>query len=114
MGPVEQREAHLDVAQPSLLAGPRSTGDEPEVVRSASGEGRIDQTVRHHVLPHGRRRSDPGTPAHEVGLGPLEDDYVVAGPMQERRCRTSGDRSPDNADPHAFRPLTPLEYHPGR
>ena len=56
---------------------------------------------------HGVRvlsRSDPGTPAHEVGLGPLEDDYVVAGPMQERRCRASGDRSPDNADPHACGP----------
>jgi hypothetical protein len=27
-----------------------------------------------------------------------------AGPMQERRCRVSGDRSPDDADPHACRP----------
>src|SRR5260370_35276641 len=97
MGPVEQREAHLDVAQPSLLAGPRSTGDEPEVVRSASGEGRIDQTVRHHVLPRRRQRSDPGTPAPEVGLGPLEDDYVVAGPIRERRRTRPADPSPEES-----------------
>src|SRR5436190_1710483 len=31
--------------------------------------------------------------------------------MQERRCRASGDRSPDNADPHACR-LTPLGVPP--
>ena len=104
MGPVERREAHLDVAQPSLLAGPGSTGDKPDVVDSAGGEGLLDQAVRHHVLPHGRRRSDRGAPAHQVGLGPLEDDYVVADPMQQRRRRASGDRSPDNADSHACRP----------
>src|SRR6185437_5257616 len=64
MSPVEQREAHLDVAQPSLLAGPGCTGDEPGVAGPAGGKGPVDQTVRHHVLPRGRRRYDPGTPAH--------------------------------------------------
>ena len=38
----------------------------------------------------------------------FEDGYVVAGPMQERRCRASGDRSPDNADSHAGRLLRGL------
>ncbi len=116
MGPVDQREAQRwpDVAQPSLLAGPGSTGDEPQVVDSEGGEGLIDQAVRHHVLPHGRRRTDPGTPAYQVGLGPLEDGYVVAGPVQERCCRAAGDRSPDNADSHACRPPNPSERHSGR
>jgi hypothetical protein len=101
MGPVEPRPAEMDVAQPSLLPGPGSTGDIPDVVGPDGREGPIDQTARQHVLPHGRRRTDPRTPAHQVGLGPLEDGYVVAGPVQERRCRASGDRSPDNADSHA-------------
>ena len=116
MGPVDQREAQRwpDVAQPSLLAGPGSAGDEPQVVDPEGGEGLIDQAVRHHVLPHGRRRTDPGTPAHQVGFGPLEDDYVVAGPMQERCSRAAGDRSPDNADSHACRPPNPSERHSGR
>src|SRR5215510_6873854 len=113
MGPVEQREAHLDVAQPSLLAGPRSTGDEPEAVRPASGQGRIDQTVRHHVLPPGRRRSDPGTPAHQVGPGPLKDDYVVAGPMQERRCHAPGDRPPTMPTLIPVAPGPPRSATPG-
>ena len=104
MGPVEGCEGDMEVTQPSLLPGPGSTGDEPEVVGPAGGEGPIDQTARHHVLPHRRRRTDPGTPAHQIGLGPLEDGYVVARPMQQRRCRASGDRSPDNADSHAYRP----------
>src|SRR5690349_176438 len=105
MGPVDQHHAarELGVAQPSLLAGPRSTGDEAHGVDPEGGEGLIDQTARHHVLPHGHRRTDPGTPAYQVGLGPLEDGYVVTGPVQERRCRTAGDRSPDNADSHAYR-----------
>ena len=107
MSPVEQHQAALapDVAQPARLGGPGSTGDEPPVVGPAGGEGLIDQAVRHHVLPHGRRRGDPGTPAHQAGPGPLEDDDVVAGPVQQRRSRASGDRSPDNADSHACRPL---------
>jgi len=110
MGPVEQHRAALElgVAQPSRLAGPGSTGDEPQVVDPEGGEGLIDQAARHHVLPHGRRRTDPGTPAHQVGPGPLEDDDVVAGPMQQHRCRASGDRSPDNADSHPCRPPNPL------
>jgi hypothetical protein len=107
VSPVEQREAHLEVAQPSRLAGPGCTGDQPGIVGPADGQGPVDQTVRHHVLPCGRHHKDPGTAAHQVGLGPLEDDYVVPGPMQERRCRASGDRSPDNADSHARRPRTP-------
>jgi hypothetical protein len=37
----------------------------------------------------------------------------VAGPVQERRRRASGDRSPDNADSHARRPPKFLERHPG-
>src|SRR5689334_7026905 len=107
VGPVDQHHAALTlgVAQPSLLAGPRSTGDEPQRVNPEGGESLIDQTARHHVLPHGRRRTDPGTPAYQVGLGPLEDGYVVTGPVQQRCCRTAGDRSTDNADSHAyFRP----------
>ena len=106
MGPVEPGQAELDVAQPSRLAGPGSTGDIPDVVESDGGNGPVNQTARHHVLPHGRQRADPGTPAHQVGLGPLEDDHVVAGPVQERRCRASGDRSPDDADSHAGPPST--------
>lgn len=94
MSPVEQRETPLGVAQPSLLAGPGCTGDEPGELGPTGGERPVDQAVRHHVLPSGRRRNDPGTPAHQVGLGTLEDGHVVAGPMQERRCRTFGDRSP--------------------
>lgn len=50
--------------------------------------------------------SDPGAPAHQAGRGPLEDGYIVAGPVQERRRRAPGDRSPDNADSHARRPRT--------
>jgi hypothetical protein len=111
MGPVDQREAHPDVAQPSLAAGPGSAGDVPDVVGPAGGEGLVDQAVHQHVLPHSRRHTDPGTPAHQVGPGPLEDDYVVAGPVRERCCRASGDRSPDNAD-STCRPLTPSERHP--
>ena len=116
MSPVDQPHtgAGTDVAQPSLLAGPGSTSDEPKVVDSEGGESLIDQTVRHHVLPHGRRRTDPGTPAHQAGLGPLEDGDVVSGPMQQRRCHAAGDRSPDNADSHAYRPPDPSECHPGR
>ena len=113
VSPVEQREAHLEVAQPPLLACPGCTGDQPGVVGPAGGKGPVDQTVRHHVLPRGRRHKDPGATAHQVGLGPLEDDYIVPGPMQERRCRASGDRSPDNADSHARRPPDLLERHPG-
>jgi hypothetical protein len=114
IGPVEQHQAAQapGVAQPSRLAGPRSTGDVPHVAGSAGGEGPIDQTSRHHVLPHGRRRTDPGTTAHQVGLGPFEDGDVVAGPMQERRYRASGDRSPDDADSHAARPPTPWNAIP--
>ena len=69
--------------------------------------------MRHHFLPRGRRHKDPGTPAHQAGLGPLEDGYIVAGPVQERRRRAPGDRSTDNADSHARRPPNPLERHPG-
>ena len=114
MGPVEQHRAALElgVAQPSRLAGPGSTGDEPQVVDPEGGEGLTDQTARHHVLPNGRRRTDPGTPAHQVGPRPLEDDYVMADPMQQRRRRASGDRSPDNADSHACRPPNPFGAPP--
>jgi hypothetical protein len=42
MSPVEQREAHLDVAQPALLAGPGRTGDEPRVAGPAGGKGPVD------------------------------------------------------------------------
>jgi hypothetical protein len=42
MSPVEQREAHLDVAQPALLAGPGRTGDEPGVAGPAGGKGPVD------------------------------------------------------------------------
>ena len=91
MSPVEQPQAELDVAQPSLLAGPGSTREVPRIVGLAGGQSPVDQTARHHVLPHGHRGTDPGTAAHQVGLGPLEDDYVMASPMQEGRCHTSGD-----------------------
>ena len=104
VSPVEQREAHLEVAQPPLLACPGCTGDQPGVAGPAGGKGPVDQAVRHHVLPRGRRHKDPGATAHQVGLGPLEDDHVVAGPVQQRRRRASGDRSPDNADSHTRRP----------
>ena len=47
------------------------------------------------------QRRGGGWPAHQAGLGPLEDGYLVAGPVQGRRRRAPGDRSPDNADSHA-------------
>src|ERR1700691_3746944 len=107
MSPVEQHGAQLDVAQPSLPAGPGCTGDEPGVAGPAGGNGPVEDASRGHVLPRGGDYEDPGTPAHQAGLGPLQDGYVVAGPMQERRCRASGDRSSDNADSHARCPRTP-------
>src|SRR6202044_3574673 len=107
MSPVEQHGTHLNVAQPSLLAAPGCTGNEPGVADPAGGNGPVEEASRRHVLPRGGDHEDPGTPAHQAGLGPLEDGYIVAGPVQERRCRASGDRSPDNADSHARRPRTP-------
>src|SRR6202453_2459521 len=107
MSPVEQHGAHLDVAQPSLPAGPGGTGDDPGVAGPAGGNGPVEDASRRHVLPRGGDHKDPGTPAHQAGLGPLEDGYIVAGPVQERRRRASGDRSPDNADSHARRPRPP-------
>src|SRR5258708_16918765 len=112
MGPVEQREAYLDVAQPSLLAGPRSTGDEPEVVRPASGEGGIDQTVRHHVLPQGRQRSDPGT-----RLTRSDSDRSKTITSWPARCRSAAVAHPA-IDPPIMPTLMPvapdpLERHQG-
>jgi hypothetical protein len=56
MSPVEQREADLDVAQPSLPAGPGGTSDESGV----AGSGR----------PEGSRRSGraPSCPARRSSL----------------------------------------------
>jgi len=56
---------------------------------------------------------DPGAPAHQVGLGPLEDDDVVAGPVQECRGHASGDRAPDMPTLIPLAP-DPLDCHPGR
>jgi hypothetical protein len=94
MSPVEQHGAHLDVAQPSLPAGPGCTGDEPGVASPAGGNRPVEDASRRHVLPRGGENEDPGAPAHQAGLGPFEDGYIVAGPVQERRHRASGDRSP--------------------
>ena len=107
MSPVEQHGTQLDVAQPSLPAGPGCTGDDPGVADPAGGNGLVEEASRRHVLPRGGDHEDPGTPAHQAGLGPLEDGYIVAGPVQERRRRAPGDRSPDNADSHARCPRTP-------
>src|ERR1700722_427411 len=106
MSPVEKHGVQLDVAQPSLPAGPGRTGDEAGVAGPAGGNGPVEKASRRYLLPRGGDHEDPGTPAHQAGLRPLEDGYIVAGPVQERRCRASGDRSPDNADPHAACPRT--------
>src|ERR1700722_7874937 len=107
MSPVEQHAAYLDVAQPSLPASPGCTGDEPGVAGPAGWNGPVEDASRRHVLPRGGDHEDPGTPAHQAGLGPLEDAYLVAGPVQERRRRAPGDRSADDADSHAACPRSP-------
>src|ERR1700727_359040 len=60
MSPVEQHGAHLDVAQPSLPAGPGCTGDEPGVPGPAGGNGPVEEASRRHVLPRGGNHEDPG------------------------------------------------------
>src|SRR5690349_23640194 len=94
MSPVEQRKAHLIIAQPSLLAGPGCPGDQPGAAGPAGGERLVEQTIRRNVLPRGRPRKDPGTAAHEFGLGSLQDGYVVVGPVQKGCGCAAGDRSP--------------------
>ena len=113
MSPVEQHGVQLDVAQPSLTAGPGRAGDDPGVADPAGGNGPVEDASRRHVLPRGSVHEDPGTPAHQAGPGPLEDGYIVAGPVQERRRRAPGDRSTDNADSHIPLPPNPLAP-PGR